>query len=275
MFKTPADESSGWHAPPGEIRLYCASLPETGPQLAALRNTLDGDELRRARRYRRSEDRAHFIAGRGILRSILSRHLAITPGKVRFSTNPQGRPYLSDEPDLHFSLSRSAGSALYAVAWKRPVGVDLERIRPDLPIEGIAQLFFSPSEFAFFNETNEATRTAAFFEVWTCKEAFLKARGTGFAIPSGELPEVTSDAPKLDRPTTSGWLIRNIDVGPDYAAAVACEGMDAEVRVCRWAEKPSEQVPVSHVLRIHDRGQYSLAPLLWSTLHIPRWLRRH
>lgn len=128
---------------------------------------------------------------RGLLRLILSYYLGIEPVRLRFSYGRHGKPslaILSSQDRLTFNLSRCGGRALLAVSRNREVGIDLEQIRTDFPCRQIAQQFFSSRENAMLQSlrTEQARRTA-FFVAWARKEAYVKARGDGLALPLSRL----------------------------------------------------------------------------------------
>jgi 4'-phosphopantetheinyl transferase len=159
-------------------------------------------------------------------------------------TDPGGKPRLDsgwNSAPLSFNLSHSRGRALVAVSSGREVGVDVERLRRDLPMDRLAARFFSPREIAALRSTADAVRPAAFFACWTRKEAFVKATGAGiFRQPlqsfvvsvqpgPGPVPlEIPGHAEEAGR-----WRIESLDAGPGYAAAVAVEG-PFRVHRFRW-----------------------------------------
>ena len=95
---------------------------------------------------------------------------------VEISEEPDGKPYLADYPWLHFSLSHSGEYVLLALSASR-VGADIQQFRPVRP--DIAARFFVEGERDFIK--NSPDREAAFFIVWTLKEAYIKYTGKGLA----------------------------------------------------------------------------------------------
>ena len=107
------------------------------------------------------------------------------PGKLQFRYGPKGKPELAGKASqrpLHFNVSHSHGLALYAVTREHEIGVDVERIRPDLAGEKIAERFFSSREAATLRELPAHMRQKAFYTCWTRKEAYLKAIGQGITL---------------------------------------------------------------------------------------------
>src|SRR5947209_2865259 len=139
-----SDTDALWRPGPGdrslpgdEVHVWRAALDLPAPAVAGFRSQLAADELERAGRYHFEHDRRHFIAGRGILRTILGTYLDTPPEQFRFRYNPYGKPGLSDHPDqdpIRFNVAHSQGLALYAVTIGRRIGVDVEQIRQDLAV---------------------------------------------------------------------------------------------------------------------------------------------
>src|SRR5437660_237879 len=93
-----------------EAHVWRASLDQPADMIAKLAPLLSQDERQRAERFHRPADRRRFIAGRGILRRIISAYLAIPPGQLRFIYNKYGKPAVSDDQNdraLNFNLSHS------------------------------------------------------------------------------------------------------------------------------------------------------------------------
>ncbi|HEU5348398.1 MAG TPA: 4'-phosphopantetheinyl transferase superfamily protein [Ktedonobacterales bacterium] len=182
----------------------------------------------------------------GVLRKILGRYMNLAPAEVRISALPDGKPALAPElrgDHLEFNLSHSHELALIAVGKGRQLGIDVEHIRAELNGEEIAERFFSPLEAALLRSLPQGVRLAAFFAVWTRKEAYIKARGNGLrkpldqfavAIAPGQPAALLYD--ESDPDALSRWSLRSLDVGLDYAASVAVEGQDWGLRRWLWQE---------------------------------------
>jgi 4'-phosphopantetheinyl transferase len=165
-----------------EIHIWCANLEPVAEQLAKLQATLSDSEAKRADRFRFWRHRRRYITGRGILRELLGRYLEEHPADIEFSYSEFGKPFLADN-NIHFNLSHSKETALFAFCFSADIGIDLEKIRPISDAEGIAERFFAPTEFARFQVLPEEQKDEAFFACWTRKEAFIKAVGDGLSYP--------------------------------------------------------------------------------------------
>ena len=217
------------------VHLWRASLEAPEPLVQQLHATLSTDEQERARQYRFRHDQHRFIIARGWLRDILSRYLHLQASQVRFCYNPHGKPELDpEEPladQLHFNLAHSENLALYAFSRERRVGVDLERQRPGLADDRVTDTVFAPREVATLRSLPPHDQERAFFACWTRKEAYVKARGEGLVMPldTFEVSLLSGESPALlsmpgDPEEVARWSLRELDLGPDYAATLAVEG---------------------------------------------------
>jgi 4'-phosphopantetheinyl transferase len=230
-----------------DVHVWRAWLDQPKRYLDRLRQTLSADERARAARFYFQRDRDRFCAARGLLRTILGQYLDVQPDQLRFHYSSAGKPALairSDERELSFNLSHSHSIALYAVTYGRAVGVDIERIRPDLRAEQIARNFFAPSEVAELFAIPAALRPQAFFSCWTRKEAYAKARGDGLSLPWHQFQVSTRPgAPAAllsthwDPQEAFRWSLYDLALGEGYVAALAIEGHDHHVTCLEWTER--------------------------------------
>jgi 4'-phosphopantetheinyl transferase len=230
-----------------EVHAWCAELHQTASYVHDLQQTLDGNERARAERFYFKKDRDHFIVAHGLLRIILSRYLNIEPGDLRFCYSPYGKPMLAREFDgarLRFNLSHSHSLVLYVITRGREVGVDVERIRRDLAYKRIAEGFFSPREVTALHTVPTGRQLGAFFNCWTRKEAYIKARGEGLSLPLDRFDvslapgEPATLLSTIGGPhETSRWSLRELDLAPDYVAALAVEGHDWRLKCWQWGRR--------------------------------------
>ena len=203
-------------------------------RVAPFDGLLAPDERARAGRFLYEEDRRRYTVARGVLRSLLARYLDVEPAAVEFRYGAHGKPSLAEPDggrDVRFNLSHSYGWALHAFAIGREVGVDVERVRPNTDIMGVARHSFSPAEVEALTSLSEGQRRVAFFNCWTRKEAFIKAHGEGIALGLSRF-DVTlrpgEPAALLrfegDPVEVSRWSMCVLDAGEGYKAALAVEG---------------------------------------------------
>lgn len=164
---------------PGAIQIWRVRLDQPA-SLERCCRTLSPTEQARASRFHFDQDRQRFQMARGVLRILLGQYLGLAPEQVEFEYGPYGKPSVAGA-ELQFNLSHSQGLAVYAFSLDRPLGVDVEYLRPVPQLLRIAQRYFSPSEQTQLQALSEAEQIEGFFQYWTCKEAYLKAQGTGLA----------------------------------------------------------------------------------------------
>lgn len=227
-----------------EVHVWRAVLDVSTAELERLARLLSSDEQARARRFRFQKDQEHFIAARGILREILSRYLDRDAAQLLFDYGPFGKPGLapgSGADGLCFSLSHSQGLALFAVTRDREIGVDLEQIQTNFAWELVAGQLFSKREVSALRSLPATMGCEAFFDYWTCREAFVKAKGDGLGHPlddseSSLIREKSADLKCTvgGRQETRRWSIEKLFLETGYAAALAVGGQGWQLRCWRW-----------------------------------------
>ena len=215
-----------------EVHIWRENLDNAKPLLEDFAQVLSEDELVRARRFHFEQHRQRFIAGRGILRNILSGYLNIEPEKINFGYEPRGKPFLDEscnQINLKFNLSHSQNCALYVMSLNNSIGVDLECINSKTDVVSLAQRFFSPSEFAVIESVSPEQQQQLFFRYWTCKEAYLKATGTGLKdLQKVEISLTLEQAAELN--ISDEWNLVEIKPFSDCAATVAVRGRDLQFK---------------------------------------------
>lgn len=232
-----------WLTPPVDLQLHSDQadvwrvfLTVQPDSLQQMESTLSADELQRASRFHFEHDRRHYIVAHVSLRGILAGYLQTEPNQLKFSANEYGKPFLPDH-NIEFNLSHSREYALIAVARGRRVGVDIELTREDIELESLATRYFSPREVSELMALPPQHRTLGFFHCWTRKEAYIKAHGLGLSLPLDSFDvslspnePVTLRATRPDANEASRWSLHSLDVESNYAAALAVEGNDLEIR---------------------------------------------
>jgi 4'-phosphopantetheinyl transferase len=221
----------------GEVHIWRASLECEPAVLGDLETALCASETARAARFHFPRDRNYFVAGRGILRTLLGAYLGKSPESLKFIYGPQDKPALeTQDPSfpVNFNLSHSHGLAVYGFALAREVGVDVELIRPEFTGDDIAERYFSSRELTELRALPQDLRAEGFFNCWTRKEAYVKARGEGLQIPlkDFDVSLTPGKAPTLESVDSSRWSLRSFEPAPRYVAAVVAEGKD--LKLLRW-----------------------------------------
>ena len=219
------------HLSGAELELWAIPIARCRGAIEALRQPLDADERSRAERFRHAADRELYVVSHGALRGILAAYLPADPASLRFRVAEQGKPALIPEPgwpDLRFNLSHTRGMALCAVAVGREVGVDVEWIDAASSHLPIADRFFSAHEVAALHRLPAALRLRGFFNCWTRKEAYIKARGEGLSLPLASFDVSLAPgepaallAVRSAEPAAEPWSLHDLTITEGYAAALA------------------------------------------------------
>ena len=220
----------------GEIHVWTATLTADGEALTHHRALLADDERARADRFLPSRVRERFIVARAILRRLLSVYVRSDPSALRFGYADNGKPYLAHGSGLCFNLSHAEDTAVIAITSQREIGIDIEATTREVDVLGVARKVFSPDEIARLTALAPEERPAAFFRLWTRKEAYIKARGDGFGYPTqsfsvshlpGDRDALLADArhavAHLD------WRITEIVAPAGFCAALGGPGRDWSV----------------------------------------------
>jgi len=225
--------------PDSEIHVWCASLNVSLQNLSYYSSLLSQDEVARAGRFYFEKDRSHFMVARGILRSLLGSYLNIEPPEIEFVYGLHGKPHLKSgetNKSLEFNLSHSKDLALYAFNWNHKIGIDIEYMIPMADMDDFAEKFFTPRETALINSLSGIRKEDAFFQTWTCKEAFLKANGFGLTVPINQVEislefKETITLPSIgdDKELSGHWRLEILNPYPAYSAALAVDGWDGQV----------------------------------------------
>jgi 4'-phosphopantetheinyl transferase len=159
---------------------------------------LSAEERDRCCRFVRAADRARYAQAHGFLRQRLSRFAAVAPSEWQFTRGEFGRPAIAGPiagMGLEFNLSHTLDWAAAVITRGVPCGIDIEIIRPVPQMLDIARTRFAPEEFRALEQLDDKTRPRRFFELWTEKEAWVKACGRGLSLPMNrivaEIPDVT------------------------------------------------------------------------------------
>jgi 4'-phosphopantetheinyl transferase len=231
-----------YELPPEEVHVWRASLHQSRGHFTELMQILSQEEQARAARFHFEADRKRCILGRGALRSLLGHCLGSAADQLHFEYNEFGKPRLAPgHQPLDFNLSHSGDWILIALARGRALGVDVERMRQDFASDEIAARFFSANECRVLASVAVEKRCAAFFSCWTRKEAYLKARGDGLslALDQFDVALLPGEAPRLietrhDRAEVDRWVLRALNPGSGYKAALAVEGSGWKLECWDW-----------------------------------------
>jgi 4'-phosphopantetheinyl transferase len=249
-LQTAAEQEIGWPPPPAGCRLdsleahvWACSLDVPEVEVARFQSLLAPEERERAARFRFDQHRNRFIAGRGLLRTILARYLEVEPGRIQLAYGPNGKPSLTKgQRGFQFNLAHSEDLALLAVTAGSEIGVDVERVRVLDDFDELVLRFFSRQETEAFRRLAREERPAAFFNLWTRKEAWLKATGEGIvrSLRDVEVSFLPGDPARFLRlpaqAELSRWNLFDLSPAGGFAGALATSGVIARIECWRWPE---------------------------------------
>jgi len=224
------------------VDVYLAHVRAFGARLAGEALPLSPSERARAARFHHLSDRWEFVLGRVMARSLLASRTGVPAGSFELTENAHGRPEIAQPAladPLRFNLSHSGGLVACVLGGARQIGVDVERIdRPPVSQRVIAR-YCSDEEQAALAAVPEALRHERFLELWTLKEAYVKARGTGLTLPVRRVAfALTADGPGnvrfhgVDEETR--WAFAHTRLDSRHILAVAAErepGESVELRM--------------------------------------------
>ena len=206
--------------------------------LVQLATILDEDERARHDKFVFPNDRHDFLVSHAFLRCVLARHADVHPAAWRFTANRHGRPEIATPAiaGLHFNLSHTRGLVAVAVAWEREVGVDVENTSRSAPLD-VAKRMFADDELHAMRML-APSRDKRFFELWTLKEAYAKARWQGFALPWKEF--------SFDLDATQGEIHFQSQSADERAAGSSSFSNQPPVTVWPWRmNRPTSGTPSS------------------------------
>jgi 4'-phosphopantetheinyl transferase len=237
----PADEVHVWHLDPE--RLDAAALD----RCLALASD---EERRQAQRFRVESPRRLHLAARALARTCLARYTCVEPRGWRLEAGRWGRPEIAGPPGygwLRFNLSHTRGRVVCALARDAWVGVDVEDTGRGGRLLDVAHRYFAPAEVEELFSLPEPARVPRFFDYWTLKEAYIKARGMGLALPLSQFAfrlgipgpiRAEFDAALGDDP--EAWQFERLRWPPHHEAALAVRrGRGAERRLVVRAVDPA------------------------------------
>lgn len=198
---------------------------------------LDASELERAGRFVFERDRRTYVLAHALVRTMLSSFADVEPAAWRFESNAHGKPRIAEPAGhewLRFNLSHTRGAALCGVVRNVELGVDIETLDRETDCVPLADRYFSAAETAALHRAPAELQRGMFFRFWTLKEAYIKARGLGLAIPLDQFSyELGAEERGLRPPTISfgheiedvsdRWQFAEVDCGAVYPAAIAVD----------------------------------------------------
>ncbi|HZR59126.1 MAG TPA: 4'-phosphopantetheinyl transferase superfamily protein [Terriglobales bacterium] len=206
---------------------------------SAYRELLNAAEKEQEPRFYFARDRHRYLVTRALVRTVLSRYVSIHPKEWIFSTNAYGRPEIVNtqarDACLSFNISHTHSLIVMGVTKRRALGVDVENFRAREVSIDIADRYFAPQEVAALTAAPLHQQQYRFFEYWTFKEAYIKARGMGLSLPLDKFsfhypddhaveiaihPELADDSGR--------WQFWQFCPSPEYLVAICAERSGAK-----------------------------------------------
>ena len=240
-----------WQHPPqqpilsnNQVHVWRANLELSTTDIEQLATCLSTDEIARANKFHFPKHRRRFIAARGILRHLLGNYIQLSPNIIEFEYGDRGKPRLATsvaDSSLQFNVSHSEEYALYGFTHHHLIGVDLEYLREMKDAVKLAERFFSPREFKLLTSYASEQQREVFFKLWTAKESYLKAIGTGLtnSLASIDISFDQAGNPKLlaieeDLEATANWVMYPCVPETNYVATVAIKTLTNSQQIDFW-----------------------------------------
>lgn len=229
-----------------QVHLWIAPLDLSCDKLKEFELSLSEEELSRASRFRFPELTNRYVAAHGWLRQLLGSYVGQPPCALEFCQGPNGKPALllgSNPGGIQFNMAHSGALAAIAITRDVAIGVDIELVHPIEEIPELVSQFFSQRESALFQVLPEAKRLEAFFNLWTRKEAWLKATGEGIGHLLNQV-EVTFEpgrpARLLNLPLgytgRGNWTLHHLVPLHSFVAAMAIHSSECDIQT-RWVSE--------------------------------------
>jgi 4'-phosphopantetheinyl transferase len=236
---------------------------------AAYRELLSTEERAQEPRFYFARDRVRYLVTRALVRTVLSRYISIDPKQCLFTPNAYGRPDLVNAEaaaaGLSFNISHTHSLIVMGVTQGRELGVDVENVVARAAPLDVAGRYFAPQEVAVLNAAPRHEQQHRFFEYWTFKESYIKARGMGLSLPLDKFSfhypddravEIAIDAELADDPAR--WQLWQFRPTPEYLVALCAERAGARspnVIVRKVVPLLSEESFPLELQRASDRHQ--------------------
>jgi len=227
------------------MRIWLAEVParfDTALEQAYLA-LLDEPEHAQLGRLRFDALKRRYLLTRVLVRTVLSGHAPVAPEAWRFAQNAYGRPFIADPPPaakpLRFNVSHTEALVVLVLAEGREVGIDVECTRRHAPLD-VAQRFFSHAESAELMQLPPARQVARFWDLWTLKESYIKARGMGLSLPLDAFT-FSFDGARLALAVESriaeperSWHFWQFALPGDHLLALCAQRLGPRVPVCEF-----------------------------------------
>lgn len=168
----------------GECKVWIINISDFYTDLEIIRSCVSDVDIKRYQQIKNDEKGVLFLLRKGIARIILSSVLGIKPSKIKYKVTNYGKPFISLGKNDHFAFNISHSKEYLVVGLSKScnIGVDIEKIRPNLDCSLLCRSTFSDEELIIFNNIDKANQLEFFYKTWVQKEAISKLVGLGISI---------------------------------------------------------------------------------------------
>ncbi|WP_404360477.1 4'-phosphopantetheinyl transferase family protein [Methylotuvimicrobium sp. KM1] len=214
-----------------DIDLWFEALAITDEEYRYYWSILDKNEQNKALRFVRTRDGRGYVASHGKLRLILAEYLGMPPGKIPFTSQAYGKPFVAfgNTYGIRFNLAHSGDYMAVGVGNAYDIGIDIEVWSDRVDYHGIMALCFSEEETRFWSDLPKERQKEFFYKLWTRKESFIKAVGLGFSLDVSQVETAVQGPSRfLSLPSgcgsPKGWCLIDLELANGLSGAVAISG---------------------------------------------------
>ncbi len=249
MINPPAGQSPDILSSEAHVWLISPESISDPAILQYCHDILDSDERRKVDRFFQPRDSHSYLVSHAMVRCVLSRYAAVAPSDWCFRHGEHGRPEVAcdHQTPLRFNLTHTHGLAACVVTHDDPCGIDAEQLYARNNPLGVAERMFSATEVKQLQQYEGDAFLNYFYERWTLREAYVKARGIGISFPTRQLCfdveqdniGVTFDDAIDDNEDNWDFRLIRPDTGHIVALALhRCSGARKPVRVNPFGFRP-------------------------------------
>ncbi len=227
-----------------EIHLWSALLDQPDDIINRFNAVLSEEEKYRINKYKFKYLRDRHTLSKGLLKSFISNYLNIETEEIKFLQNEYGKPSLHPELnniDLQFNVSHSEHLGMFAFTTGQEIGIDVELIQEIPNLNEIVNMCFSDFEKEWLYKSELGLQKELFYKVWTCKEAFIKAIGTGLSFPLKEIEFKINNNKTIEFQSIHGdlsywekWNIFTFNPIPNFISSMVVENSGLKIRRYSW-----------------------------------------
>jgi len=183
--------------------------------------SLDKEETERYQK-RQNKLQSSYLLSHAACRQILAHYLKLTATEITYKKNQHGKPLLDHKTPLNFNMSHSRDKAIVAVTSHSTIGVDIEFSDKNTGWQKIVPRYFHPDEINYLFAQPKDLQKQTFFQIWTRKEAFIKAIGTGFATALASFSVIDEKISDQAAPSSNSnnWYRQDLEINSPYIASV-------------------------------------------------------